>query len=81
MGSPENLTSEDYLKLISAFAVDLLQRSTLDEIFWLIADRAIAGIGFDDCVIYLIDRDAGADGFLPKPIDREVMVDIINAVS
>ena len=24
---------------------------------------------------------AGADGFLPKPIDREAMVDIINEVS
>ena len=33
MGEPEGLSSEDYLKLISTFAVDLLQRSTLDEIF------------------------------------------------
>ena len=24
---------------------------------------------------------AGADGFLPKPIDREAMINIINAVS
>ncbi|MFT6046746.1 MAG: hypothetical protein ACI9WC_002453, partial [Arenicella sp.] len=53
MGRSEDLSSEDYLKLLSTFAVDLLQRSTLDEIFWLIADRAIAGIGFNDCVIYL----------------------------
>ncbi|MFT4630260.1 MAG: signal transduction histidine kinase/ActR/RegA family two-component response regulator [Dinoroseobacter sp.] len=59
MGRSEDLSSEDYLKLLSTFAVDLLQRSTLDEIFWLIADRAIAGIGFNDCVIYLIDRDSG----------------------
>jgi signal transduction histidine kinase len=59
MTSSEGLSSEDYLKLLSTFAVDLLQRSTLDEIFWLIADRAIAGIGLDDCVIYLIDRSTG----------------------
>ena len=81
MGSPENLTSEDYLKLISAFAVDLLQRSTLDEIFWLIADRAIAGIGFDDCVIYLVDRDAGelvqVAAYGPKSADGRVIVDPI----
>ena len=81
MGSPENLTSEDYLKLINAFAVDLLQRSTLDEIFWLIADRAIAGIGFDDCVIYLIDRATGelvqVAAYGPKSPEGRVIIDPI----
>ena len=50
---------EDYLKLLHKFALDLLQRSTLDEIFWLIADQVIAQIGFEDCVIYLLDSDEG----------------------
>ena len=81
MGGPEGLSSEDYLKLISTFAVDLLQKSTLDEIFWLIADRAIAGIGFDDCVIYLVDRDAGelvqVAAYGPKSADGRVIVDPI----
>ena len=50
---------EDYLKLLHQFALDLLQRSTLEEIFWLIADQVIAQIGFEDCVIYLLDSDEG----------------------
>ncbi|MFT5135839.1 MAG: signal transduction histidine kinase [Arenicella sp.] len=45
--------------LLGTFAVELLQKSTLNEIFWLIADRVIADIGFDDCVIYLMDRGSG----------------------
>ena len=81
MGGPEGLSSEYYLKLISTFAVDLLQRSTLDEIFWLIADRAIAGIGFDDCVIYLIDRATGeltqVAAYGPKSPEGRVIVNPI----
>ncbi|MDA7858473.1 ATP-binding protein [bacterium] len=78
MSKSEDLNSEDYLKLLSTFALDLLQKSSLDEIFWLIADRAIAGIGFDDCVIYLIDRATGelvqAAAYGPKsPEGREIV--------
>lgn len=53
----EELTPEGFVKLLHQFALDLLKRSTLDEIFWLIADRVIAGIGFEDCVIYLLDHE------------------------
>jgi signal transduction histidine kinase len=59
MARSKDLSSEDYLILLGTFAVELLQRSTLNEIFWLIADRVIAGIGFDDCVIYLMDQASG----------------------
>ena len=47
MKDKEELTPEAFVTLLHQFALDLLQRSTLDEIFWLIADRMIAGIGFD----------------------------------
>ncbi len=57
MTQQEELTPEAFVKLLHQFALDLLKRSTLDEIFWLIADRVIAGIGFDDCVIYLLDHE------------------------
>ena len=57
MTKHEELTPDGFLKLLHQFALDLLQRSTLDEIFWLIADRVIAGMGFEDCVIYLLDAD------------------------
>ena len=49
------LTSDDYLKTLSEFALKLLQVSTLDEILWLIADQIIEDLGFEDCVIYLTD--------------------------
>ncbi len=81
MSKSEDLNSEDYLKLLSTFALDLLQKSSLDDIFWLIADRAIAGIGFDDCVIYLIDRTSGelvqAAAYGPKSPEGRVIVDPI----
>jgi len=81
MSRSEDLNSEDYLKLLSTFALDLLQKSSLDDIFWLIADRAIAGIGFDDCVIYLIDRTSGelvqAAAYGPKSPEGRVIVDPI----
>ena len=81
MSRSEDLNSEDYLKLLSTFALDLLQKSSLDEIFWLIADRAIAGIGFDDCVIYLIDRTTGelvqAAAYGPKSAEGRAIVDPI----
>ncbi|MEE2936488.1 MAG: hypothetical protein VYA84_10880 [Planctomycetota bacterium] len=57
MNSRHQLTPDEFLKLIHHFALDLLQRSTLDEILWLIADRVIAGMGFEDCVIYLLDHE------------------------
>ena len=57
MTQQDELTPEAFVKLLHQFALDLLQRSTLDEIFWLIADRVIARIGFDDCVIYLLDHE------------------------
>jgi signal transduction histidine kinase/CheY-like chemotaxis protein len=57
MKDKEELTPEAFVTLLHQFALDLLQRSTLDEIFWLIADRMIAGIGFEDCVIYLLDHE------------------------
>ena len=55
MSNHEEITPDESLKLLHQFALDLLQRSSLDEIFWLIADRVIAEIGFEDCVIYLLD--------------------------
>ena len=57
MTDKKELTPEAFVTLLHQFALDLLQRSTLDEIFWLIADRVIAGIGFEDCVIYLLDYE------------------------
>ncbi|MEC9148772.1 MAG: ATP-binding protein, partial [Planctomycetota bacterium] len=41
---------------MSDFALQLLQVSSLDQILWLIADQIIEELGFEDCVIYLVDE-------------------------
>ena len=56
MSDNRALKSEDLLKLLNTFAIELLQQSTLDDILWHIADHVIAQLGFEDCVIYLTDR-------------------------
>ncbi|MEC7368491.1 MAG: hypothetical protein VX709_04325 [Pseudomonadota bacterium] len=43
-----------YLNLIDRFAIALLGKSTLDDIFWLIAHNTKADLEFEDCVIYLV---------------------------
>ncbi len=53
-----------YLNILHRFALDLLRRSSLEEIYWLIADQVIAGLGFTDCVIYL--RDDETDRLIQK---------------
>ncbi|MCH2182584.1 MAG: ATP-binding protein [Mariniblastus sp.] len=56
MNGQRILDPEELLKLLNSFAIDLLQQSSVDDILWLIADRVIAQLGFDDCVVYLIDQ-------------------------
>jgi signal transduction histidine kinase len=68
---------ETQLALIADFAAELLGQDDLDEILWLIIDRVIKVLNFDDCVIYLLP--SGGDhliqraAFGPKnPIGREI---------
>ena len=45
---------EKYLRVINAFAIKLLQQETVDEIVWAVAKSAVANLGFEDCVVYLL---------------------------
>ena len=79
------LEPQELLKLINSFAVNVLQQSSLNEILWLIADTVIAKLGFDDCVIYLVDhskqssaadcglwtQDSGIQGHLGPDYDSD----------
>ena len=47
----------DEIDILHDYAVQLLSRSTLDEIFWLIAHQVMQALGFEDCVIYLVEGD------------------------
>lgn len=55
---PEQISQERHFQIINDFAMSLLQKTTIDEIVWLIAKSVIAKMGFVDCVVYLLD-DSG----------------------
>ncbi len=66
------------LRVIQAFASTLLHHSdSIDDILWDLAQQAVARIGLEDCVIYLLDEASGdliqRAAFGPKNHgDREV---------
>ena len=68
---------EQQLTLIADFAAEILNQNDLDDILWLIIDRIIKALHFEDCVIYLLpiggDRLIQRAAFGPKnPIGREI---------
>ena len=46
----------EQLAIIHDLALLLLQRSSLEDVLWLVARSTIARLGFEDCVIYLLDE-------------------------
>src|SRR5690606_24718828 len=42
---------------INYFAISLFGQNTEDEILWDLARNCISRLGFEDCVIYLVDED------------------------
>jgi len=66
------------LRVIQAFASTLLHyRESIDDILWDLVQQAVARIGLEDCVIYLVDENDGdlvqTAAFGPKnPEDREI---------
>ncbi|MCH9672673.1 MAG: GAF domain-containing protein, partial [Gammaproteobacteria bacterium] len=47
------------LGIIHELALSLLKRYSLDDLLWLIAQSTISQLGFEDCVIYLLDPERG----------------------
>lgn len=69
---------EHYLQVINQFATSLLKTKTVDDIVWTVAKNAIAELGYEDCVVYLVDENQeyliqkAAHG--PKnPIDLDIL--------
>jgi signal transduction histidine kinase len=50
-------TMKDYLHIIQVFTQNLTNTKTVSEICWEITKNVIAKIGFEDCVVYLHDRE------------------------
>ena len=75
-----------YLDVVNHFAASLLRTETdLDEILWDVAQSAVARLGLEDCVIYLVDAARGAlvqrAAYGPKnPREREILAPITIAI-
>lgn len=52
----QRIDRERQLQIINDFAMMLLQKTTIEEIVWLVAKSVIAKMGFLDCVVYLFDK-------------------------
>lgn len=54
----ETLNRKAYsLEVINMFASALIEASTVEEVAWAIAKQAIAKLGYDDCVVYIMEPD------------------------
>jgi two-component system cell cycle sensor histidine kinase/response regulator CckA len=63
------------LAILNEFAVSLLQQESLDDLLWSMAERIGVLLGFDDCVIYLVEdgslKQRAAFG-VKNPVGREI---------
>ena len=49
--------AEERLRKINAFTISLLQQHNLDDLLWSIVENVGNLLGFEDCVIYLLEGD------------------------
>ena len=80
-GPDGQIARHRYLDILHEFTLRQTGLTTLDDIVWNIAKTAIAELGFEDCVVYLLSEDGftlrqvAAHG--PKnPVDREIYNEI-----
>jgi len=55
IGEPQR--KEMLLRTLNEFALKLLEMPTRSELLWYVAREVVARLGFDDCVVYLVDPD------------------------
>jgi len=70
-----------YLDILHQFTLRQANLSTLDDIVWNIAKTAIAELGFEDCVVYLVSDDGAmlkqvAAHGTKNPVAREIFNEI-----
>lgn len=53
----ERKRQKEHQRTIDYFAHSGFEHSSVDDILWDIARNCISGLGFEDCVIYLVDRE------------------------
>lgn len=55
--APNITTNKTQLQIMNAFAVNMISISDDIELVWYVARELVSKLGFDDCVVYLIDKD------------------------
>jgi two-component system, LytTR family, sensor kinase len=81
-------------QVVSYFASSINQKNSIDELLWDVARNCIARLGFEDCVIYLVDErrkvlvqkaawghKTNAENQIVNPIDIPVGRGIVGAVA
>lgn len=53
----ESVKIKNYFEVQSIFAEALLIAETVEDVVWVIVKQAIARLGYDDCVVYLLGED------------------------
>lgn len=48
---------ERHLSVINSFSSAILKQKTTEEIAWSITRNAIAKLGFEDCIVYLVNEE------------------------
>lgn len=73
--------SEKLLKAVNDLAISLLGKATIEEIAWEITKNTIEELGFEDCVVYVLDEEAGilhqAAAYGPKQGEENTVIDPI----
>lgn len=54
MSNPSD-NKQHYLELLSRFSSDLIGKSKVEDVLWCITENAISELGFEDCVVYLVN--------------------------
>ncbi len=78
----EEKKSERLLKAVNELAISLLGKTTLEEIAWEIAQNTIDKLGFEDCVVYVLEEETQLlhqiAAYGPKKADGDKIVDPIS---
>jgi diguanylate cyclase (GGDEF)-like protein len=48
-----------YLNIINQFSIALMELNKLEEVYWYVTKDVVAKLGFDDCVIYILNESNG----------------------
>jgi len=51
--------SDHYLRAIVGFTTAVIHTQSVEEVLWLLTDDIIVDLGFEDCVVYLLDNSRG----------------------